>query len=47
MDPFNRKAGDLLVIRTFDDWPKNLFEVLVIYENCVTGCSITGHPKHE
>ena len=36
------REGSVVVIRTFDDIPEHLFEVLEIFDDCVSGYSRTG-----
>lgn len=36
------KEGDVVVIRAGDDWPEHLFRVDEVFEDMVTGYSITG-----
>ncbi len=36
------REGDVVVIKAGDDWPEHLFRVQDVYEDCVTGYSITG-----
>ena len=43
MDPYNLKEDDVVVIRAFEDeWPEHLFQVWEVYDDCITGYSITG-----
>ena len=43
MDPFNLKEDDVVVIRAFEDeWPEHLFQVWEVYDDCITGYSISG-----
>ena len=41
------REGDVVVIRAGDDWPEHLFRVDEVYEDLVTGYSITGPLKDE
>jgi len=42
-DPFNLREDDVVVIRAFEDeWPEHLFQVWEVYDDCITGYSITG-----
>jgi len=41
-DPFNLREDDVVVIRAFDDWPEHLFQVWEVYDDGITGYSITG-----
>jgi hypothetical protein len=43
----NLREGDVVVIRAGEDWPEHLFRVDEIYEDLVTGYSITGPLKDE
>lgn len=36
------RAGDIVVIRAFDDVPEHLFRVDEVHEDCVTGEALTG-----
>lgn len=36
------KEGDVVVIRAGEDWPEHLFRVDEVFEDLVTGYSITG-----
>lgn len=36
------KEGDIVVIRAFDGWPEHLFEVDQVFDDCVSGYSLTG-----
>jgi hypothetical protein len=36
------REGDVVVIRAFDDWPEHLFEVDGVFEDCISGYSLTG-----
>jgi hypothetical protein len=36
------KVGDIVVIAAFDGWPEHLFEVGQVFEDSVSGYSITG-----
>jgi hypothetical protein len=38
----DRREGDIVVIRSSDDWPEHLFEVDEVFEDCVSGYSLTG-----
>ncbi len=40
--PFNLREDDVVVIRAFDDWPEHLFQVWEVYDDSITGYSITG-----
>ena len=42
MDPYKLKEDDVVVIRAFDDWPEHLFQVWEVYDDSITGYSITG-----
>ena len=42
MEPLNLKEDDVVVIRAGDDWPEHLFRVWEIYDDCITGYSISG-----
>lgn len=39
--------GDVVVIRAGEDWPEHLFRVDEVYEDLITGYSITGPLKDE
>ncbi|SPJ28247.1 hypothetical protein [Falsiruegeria mediterranea] len=41
------REGDIVVIRAGEDWPEHLFRVDEVYEDLVTGYSITGPLKNE
>ena len=36
------KAGDVVVIRAFDEVPEHLFRVDEVHEDCVTGTALSG-----
>jgi hypothetical protein len=36
------KEGDIVVIRASEDWPQHLFEVDEVFEDCISGYSLTG-----
>lgn len=36
------REGDVIVIRAGEDWPEHLFRVDEVYDDLVTGLSITG-----
>jgi len=36
------REGDVVVIRAGEDWPEHLFRVDEVFEDVVTGYSITG-----
>jgi hypothetical protein len=36
------QEGDMVVIRASEDWPEHLFEVDEVFEDCVSGYSLTG-----
>ncbi|MDO6588635.1 hypothetical protein DS901_15465 [Loktanella sp. D2R18] len=36
------QEGDVVVIRASEDWPEHLFEVDEVFEDCVSGYSLTG-----
>lgn len=36
------REGDVVVIRAGEDWPEHLFRVDEVFEDLVTGYSITG-----
>ena len=42
MSYLDLKEGDVVVIRAGEDWPEHLFRVDEVYEDLVTGYSITG-----
>ena len=42
MDPFELKEDDVVVIKAFDEWPEHLFQVWEVFDDCITGYSITG-----
>ena len=43
MDPFNLQEDDVVVIRAYEDeWPEHLFQVWEVFDDCITGYSITG-----
>lgn len=42
MTEWQLKEGDIVVIRAFDDIPEHLFQVSEVYEDCITGYSISG-----
>ena len=44
LDP---REGDVVVLRAGDDWPEHLFRVDEVYEDLVTGYSITGPLRDE
>ena len=39
--------GDVVVIRAGEDWPEHLFRVDEVYDDLVTGYSITGPLRDE
>lgn len=41
------REGDVVVIRAGEDWPEHLFRVDEVYDDLVTGYSITGPLKDE
>lgn len=41
------REGDVVAIRAGEDWPEHLFRVDEVYEDLVTGYSITGPLKDE
>jgi hypothetical protein len=47
MTSLDLKEGDIVVIRAGEDWPQHLFRVDEVYEDLVTGYSITGPLKDE
>jgi hypothetical protein len=47
MMEWHLKEDDILVIRAFDDIPEHLFRVWEVYEDCITGYSISGPLKGE
>ena len=36
------REGNVVVIRAFDGWPEHLFRVDEVFDDCVSGYSITG-----
>ena len=36
------QEGDVVVIRASEDWPEHLFEIDEVFEDCVSGYSLTG-----
>lgn len=36
------EAGSIVTIRAFDDLPEHLFRVEEVFDDCVTGYSLTG-----
>tara|TARA_R110002049_G_C9132760_1_gene559129 strand:+ start:1587 stop:1772 length:186 start_codon:yes stop_codon:yes gene_type:complete len=42
MTEWQLKEDDVVVIRAFDDIPEHLFRVWEVYDDCITGYSITG-----
>jgi hypothetical protein len=36
------REGDVVVIRAGEDWPEHLFRVDEVYDDLVTGYSVTG-----
>ena len=38
----NLQEGDIVVIVAFDGWPQHLFEVGQVFDDSVSGYSITG-----
>ncbi|MDV7145931.1 hypothetical protein R3X27_24915 [Tropicimonas sp. TH_r6] len=42
MDPKHLKEGVVVVLRPLDDIPQHLFRIAEIYDDCVTGYSLTG-----
>ncbi len=47
MIDWHLKEDDIVVIRAFDDIPEHLFRVWEVYEDCITGYSISGPLKGE
>lgn len=47
MTEWQLKEGDIVVIRAFDDIPEHLFQVSEVYDDCITGYSISGPLKGE
>jgi hypothetical protein len=45
MTNWHLKEDDVVVLRTLDDIPEHLFQVLDVYEDCITGYAITGPLK--
>ncbi len=41
------KSGDVVVIRAGEVWPEHLFRIDEVFEDLVTGYSITGPLKDE
>jgi hypothetical protein len=41
------REGDVVVIRAGEDWPEHLFRVDEVYDDLVTGYSVTGPLKGE
>lgn len=40
--PYNLQEDDVVVIRAFaDEWPEHLFQVWEVYDDCITGYSIS------
>ena len=42
VNPSSLHAGAVVAIKAFDDVPEHLFEVHVVYEDCITGVALTG-----
>jgi hypothetical protein len=42
MTDWQLNEDDIVVIRAFDDIPEHLFRVWEVYEDCITGYSISG-----
>lgn len=42
MTEFDVKEDDIVVIREFEEYPEHLFRVSEVFDDCVTGYSITG-----
>jgi hypothetical protein len=42
MTDWHLKEDDIVVIRAFEDIPEHLFRVWEVYEDCITGYSISG-----
>ena len=42
MTDWNLKEDDVVVLRALDDIPEHLFQVWEVYEDCITGYSLTG-----
>ena len=36
------QEGDIVIIKAGEEWPEHLFRVHSVYDDCVTGYSITG-----
>lgn len=36
------REGDVVVIKAFDGWPEHLFRVHEVFDDCVSGYSISG-----
>jgi hypothetical protein len=35
-------VGDIVIIRAGEDWPEHLFRVDEVFDDCVSGYSLTG-----
>nr|WP_319948467.1 hypothetical protein [uncultured Shimia sp.] len=42
MTDWHLKEDDIVVIRAFDEIAEHLFRVLEVYEDCISGYSISG-----
>ena len=45
MTDWQLKEDDVVVLRPLDDIPEHLFRVLDVYDDCITGYSLTGPLK--
>jgi hypothetical protein len=45
MTQWHLKEDDVVVLRRLDDIPQHLFQVWEVYDDCITGYSITGPLK--
>jgi len=42
MTDWNLKEDDVVVLRALDDIPEHLFQVWEVFDDCITGYSLTG-----
>ena len=42
MTEWDLKEDDVVVLSAGDEWPEHLFQVWEIYDECITGYSISG-----
>ncbi len=45
MTDWRPNEDDVIVLRSLDDIPEHLFQVLEVYEDCITGYALTGPLK--